>query len=180
MLLDLSASEFFMRLLEFTIPSLIVFLVSYLTIRRFLEDDYKKKLLEFKRETHQDLLPIRLQAYERLTLLMERLRADNLLMRLSEPGMNAAEFRYILEQSIKEEYAHNVAQQIYVSNQAWALITAVRDNLLRVVSNAHKEMTKDSTAADLGKLILQEMIQRNDQSAEHAIGFLKKEIELLF
>ncbi|MCB9245754.1 MAG: hypothetical protein H6606_04935 [Flavobacteriales bacterium] len=180
MLLEIQALDFFLRLLEFTIPALVVFLVTYITMRRFLEEEYKKKLLELKRESQQDLLPIRLQAYERLTLLMDRLKPDNLIMRLNEPDMNATVFKYVLEKNIRDEYAHNVAQQIYVSSQAWILVTAVKDEMLRIVSNAYKDMKEDSTGAELGKVILQEVIRRNDRSADEVIEFLKKEIELIF
>ncbi len=178
-LLEINTLDFFLRLLGFTIPAIVVFVVTYLTLRKFLEEDYKKKLLELRIESRAELTPLKLQAYERLTILMERLKPDALIMRLSDPAMNAIEFKSLLERTVKEEFAHNVAQQIYVSNQAWSIITRVIENLLTEINNAYKDMNENSTALDLGKAILSDLIKRNDQSNKEAIDFLKKEIELV-
>lgn len=178
-LLEINTMDFFLRLLGFTIPALVVFVVTYLTLRKFLEEDYKKKLVELRIESRAELTPLKLQAYERLTILMERLKPDALIMRLSDPTLNATQFKSLLEQNIKEEFGHNVAQQIYVSNQAWSVISRVKENLLIEISNAYKDMNEDSSSLDLGKAILSDLIQRNDNSNREAIDFLKKEIELV-
>ncbi len=176
---EISTTEFFLDLLRYIVPSVIVFLVTYLTLRKFLEEDYKSKLLDIKKNTNKELVPIKLQAYERLTLLLERLKPDNLIMRTNQTGMSATQFKALLEKSIKDEFLHNVTQQIYVSNQAWKLIGAVKENLLRTVSNCYKDMKESSTSVDLGKAILQQMMSKDDHLNEHAIDFLKKEIELV-
>jgi len=179
MFIEINTSQFFLDLLRYIIPSIIVFLVTYLTLRKFLEEDYKSKLLELKKESQKELIPIRLQAYERLTLLLERIKPDNLIVRLNQPNMSATQFKSILEHSVKEEFLHNVAQQIYVSNQAWKLITATKESLLRTINNCYKDMKESSTSVDFGKAILSEMMERNDRLSEQAIDFLKKEIELV-
>jgi hypothetical protein len=179
MLLEISALDVFYNILQFTIPAVVVFLVSYLTIRKFLEEDYKRKLLELKKDNQEAILPIKLQAYERLTLLLDRMKPDNLVLRTNEPNASAAAFKRILDNAVKDEFAHNVSQQLYVSKQAWALINAVKEQLLDMISASYKDLNEDSSGMELGRAILQEAMVRNDSSAQTAIEFLKREIELV-
>src|SRR6476469_8728042 len=74
--------------------------------------------------------PLRLQAYERLVLLAERIALPNLISRLSQPGLTARDMQFLLLESIKQEYEYNASQQIYVSQPAWEAIRSLRDQSL--------------------------------------------------
>lgn len=180
MILEINTLAVFVEMLQFIVPALVVFLVCYLLIRKFFEEEYKQKLLKLKTDQNDLLTPIKLQAYERLTLLLDRIRPENLILRMSDPKLRATEFKYVLERTINDEYAHNVSQQIYVSNQAWNLITGVKDHTLNVINNCYKDMKEGDSAVEFGKKILTEMMVRDDQSSQVAIDFLKKEMSIVF
>ncbi|MCB9241171.1 MAG: hypothetical protein H6608_08565 [Flavobacteriales bacterium] len=179
-LLEINSSNLFIDILQFTVPTLIVFLVTYLSLKKFLDEDYKRRQLELKSKLADELTPVKLQAYERLTILLERLKPDNLVLRLANTNINATEFRYLLIQQINDEFNHNVSQQIYVSDQAWTLIKAIRENTINQINDAYAGLREDARGTELGKNFLQLVVERNDQSAQQAIQFLKKEIDIVF
>ena len=117
-LLAVDSWDIFVETMQYMVPALVVFLVTYFTLKKMLDEDYRRKELEVKSKRSTDLTPMKLQAYERLTILLERIRLDNLVMRLADPNLSATAFMHRLSASINEEFNHNVSQQIFVSDQA--------------------------------------------------------------
>ena len=167
-------------ILKFIIPSIIVFSATYIMMRQFLEEDYKKKLLELKEKNAGTITPIKLQAYERLTILLERIAPDNLVMMLSQPRQTATELRLQIIHQVSEEFNHNISQQIYVSSQAWELIKIIREHVLTIVDDSYHALPENAKGTDLGKAILNELMNQKNHPTRGGIEFLKKEIELVF
>jgi len=178
--MDLSTTTVFVTILQFVIPALVVFLVTYLTLQKYLDEDLKRRKLELQEKKSEAIIPVKIQAYERVTILLERLKPDHLVLRLVHSNMNATQYKQVLLEAVSDEFNHNVSQQIYISDQAWTLIKAVKENTLNIIGSCYKDMTESSKATDLGKAILKEVMNRNDNSAQVAINFLKKEIDLVF
>lgn len=176
--LEIDFAQYGIQVIQFLLPALIVFGITYTLIKKFLEVDYRNKLLDIKKESQPHVLPARLQAYERLIIFLERISPDNLVLRQAKAGESAANFRLRLIQSINEEFNHNIAQQLYVSNQAWTLIKAVKEQIIGIIENAYKDMNESSKGPDLGTQIMKDMMQRKENVCQIAIEFLKKEIEI--
>jgi len=98
---------------------------------------------------------MQLQAYERLLLLTDRIALPNLISRLNQPGLTAQEMQQILLQSIKEEFNHNITQQVYVSNDAWTAIKTLKDQNMLVINQFANAMPPNATALDLNKRLLE-------------------------
>jgi hypothetical protein len=171
---------FFLEILHFMVPALIVFLVAYFILKKMLNEDFRRKALTLKSDRSKELNSIRLQAYERYTILLERMRLDNLVMRLANPNHTAAEFMQQLTQSITDEFNHNISQQIYVSDQAWQMINLSREDAMQTINTCFQKMDENSKATDLGKSILTELANSKKNMAATTIGFLKKELDLVF
>ena len=111
--------------------------VAYLIIKRFVENEQKKSLLELKKmqamETLKVVNPIRLQAYERLALFLERISPNSLVLRCYQPGMDLKVLQGVLTKNIRDEFEHNLSQQVYVSSEAW--------NRIKEAKEETKEMT---------------------------------------
>lgn len=178
--MEVSTTQVFITILQFIIPALVVFVVTYLTLQKYMEEDLKRRKLELQIKKSESLNPVKIEAYERMTILLERMKPDNLVIRHIDPNLSATQFRQILNTSVNDEFNHNVSQQLYISDQAWTLIKAVKENTLNIITACYKDMAEDAKATDLGKAILSEMNERNDNSAQVAINFLKKEIDLVF
>ena len=172
--------QFFIDIMQFLLPAVIVFLVTYFTLKKMLDEDFKRKTLEAKIKRGDELTPIKLQAYERFTILLERIRLDNLVMRLADPANSAAEFRLMLTQSVHDEFNHNISQQLYVSEQAWQMIKLSKEEALQIIDKSYAEMSETAMATDLGKSILTKLENSKSNVAAATIGFLKKELDLVF
>jgi hypothetical protein len=110
--------------------------------------------------------PLRLQAYERLVLLCERIALPNLISRVSQPGFSAREMQMLLIDSIKQEYEYNASQQIYVSEQAWTAIRSLRDQNLLMINTIAKSLPQDASASDLNRQIIEAMMHE-EKAALH-------------
>src|ERR1700741_2896889 len=101
-------------LVKILIPASIVLYAAYLIVRSFIMRELELKKLEIRARGIETVLPSRLQAYERMTLFLERTAPQNLLVRINAPGLSAREFHRLLLDEIRNEYNHNVSQQIYI------------------------------------------------------------------
>jgi hypothetical protein len=113
----------------------------------------------FKKETRREIASdhskqVMLQAYERLTLLANRIALPNLITRLNVPDAAARDMQMLLLQTIREEFEFNISQQIYVSNSAWNALKTLRDQNLLIVNQIASALPANATGGDLNKIIL--------------------------
>lgn len=170
----------FLDLLKIIIPSLLVFLTSYYVLRNYLDNDYKKQLLEIKSDAIKATLPMRLQAYERCTLFLDRISPNNLLVRVQGTSMSAKELQSILLGTIRQEFEHNVTQQLYVSAQAWEVITSVKEETVRMINNATMGLAPQASGLDLSKTILEHLAKQEQNPYLIAVAIMKNEVQKLF
>jgi hypothetical protein len=170
----------FLEILKYTLPALIVFLTAWFLIRKFLENDLKMKRADLMLKNEQYIIPIRLQAYERLVLFMERISPESILMRLNRQGMTSQELHSELLAAIRSEFEHNLSQQIYVSRESWEVIKNARSNLLNIINNAAKSIEPGSPSIKLSQTILETIIENENSPTDIAIDYIKKELRELF
>jgi hypothetical protein len=112
--------------------------------------------------------PLKLQAFERLVILCERISLPNLISRTSAPDLTAREMQYMLVENIKQEFEYNTSQQIYVSQQAWEAVRNLRDQTLLIINSIARTLPSDAKAHDLNKGLL-EAIMHQDNAALHTL-----------
>ena len=112
--------------------------------------------------------PLKLQAYERLVLLCERISLPNLISRVNRPDLSARDMQYMLIENVKQEFDYNASQQIYVSQKAWEAVRNLRDQTLLVINSIAKTLPPDAKANDLNKGLL-ENIMHEENAALHTI-----------
>lgn len=112
--------------------------------------------------------PLKLQAYERLVILCERISLPNLISRVNQPDLSAREMQYMLLENIKQEFEYNTSQQIYVSQTAWEAVRNLRDQSLLIINTIAKTLSPDASAKDLNKGIL-EAIMSQENAALHTL-----------
>jgi hypothetical protein len=152
----------------------------YLTIITVADKVFEKQKHDIRSKNTEITLPLRLQAYERMCLFLERITPNNLLLRLVPSAGNALELQQILLHEIREEYNHNLAQQLYMSIDAWDQITNAMNEIVSVINQAAVEAEPDAPASDLAKKIFAQVIQQEVQPPSHALKFIKKELQALF
>lgn len=168
-----------LQTLLYFIPAALVLFACYLMITRHLENDQKLKMLEFRKSINKDTLPLKLQAYERLIVFLERINPSSLLLRLNQPGLAAPQLYHDILTSIRAEYDHNVSQQLYVSPEAWNVVKKAKDDVTHVINIAMQNVGDNRSGAELGRLILELMIKHNNVPTERALEYLRQEGKLL-
>jgi len=137
---------------------------------------YGLRMLEAKSRTAKELTPLRLQAYERLVLLVERINPANMLPRIHEPELSAADFAHILINEIRSEYQHNLTQQLYVSDAAWEVTRQLKENTVALIRNALSGLPPDAKARELGTAILAHLATLAHNPYELAVKTIKNEL----
>ena len=166
--------------IKILVPASIVLYGAYLLVRMFIQKEVNLKKLEVRSKSIETVLPNRLQAYERMALFLERISPQNLLVRLSTVGMTSKEFHQLLLSEIRNEYNHNVAQQVYISEDVWNLIKNAKEDLILSINDAAGEMILESTSLDLSRKIFEKSINKQVDPIAHALSELKKEIQQTF
>ena len=170
-------------IIEFTkllLPAAIVLYAMYLVVKSFLTKELEKKMLELKTKNTDTILPIRLQAYERICLFLERMSPNNLIPRLNKGELSAREFQHVILNEIREEFNHNVSQQVYMSSEAWNNVRNSKEDLKVTVNNAAEAVGDDGTSIDLAKEILEMYAARENDPLSDALEYLKDEIRQYF
>ncbi|MBK9257992.1 MAG: hypothetical protein IPM42_21280 [Saprospiraceae bacterium] len=124
------------EIVKITLPALIVFLTVYFLFTRFLQQQYNLENLKFKQNQSSGVIPLKLQAYERLIMLCERISIQQLSFRLSHVDMDANAIRQSMLIAIQQEYDHNLTQQLYVSENLWQIVTLAKNQIQEVVSKS--------------------------------------------
>jgi hypothetical protein len=144
-----------LEIFKYTLPALIVFLTVYYLMRSYINGQLNMQQLKNRTEQDKFSLPLRLQAYERLILLCERLYVDSLLLRLRKQNMSGPELKNLLMLAVKQEFDHNLAQQLYVSSKLWEIITTAKDQVLDQLYLAERNVSgqdADAYSAELLRL----------------------------
>ena len=169
-----------LELLKYTLPALVVFLTAFIMFRGFIQQEENRVRKEISDRNRKTVLPIRLQAYERLALLLERISPESIIMRINKPGMTAKELYSELLSSIRAEFDHNISQQVYISNEAWELIISARGKVINLLNNASAQVKDEATALTLSQKIFELTMELKAQPINDAMQFLKKEMEQFY
>lgn len=165
-----------LEILKYTLPSLIVLCVTYMIVSKFLTQETTRKQLALFHETQNITLPMRLQAYERLTLYVERISPRNLLNRVYQKDMNVAVYAAILSETIKNEFEHNLAQQIYVSRGVWETVRTVKEQEINIINAMARQLDPEAPAKELHKKILDYVLTDDgEQPSEVALSIISDE-----
>ena len=166
------------------LPSVVVFLTCFLLIKRYLEHLDKKTTVdhnaELKKESLKTILPLRLQAYERLVLYLERISPNSLVMRTYKAGMSARLLQADMTKAIREEYEHNITQQVYVSASVWQMSKQAKEETIKLINISAGHLHPDATALDLSQIILENCAKIDKLPTDIAISYAKSEIHKMF
>jgi len=170
----------FLDILKYILPSSIVFLAVYLVLKKHLETQLKSQIVAGKQGLQGTVLPIRLQAYERMVLLLERISPQNLVMRVNNNTASAAQLHQELLTSIRAEYEHNLTQQVYVSKGAWEAVKRAKEETIKLINIAATKVNDTSKGVELSKTILELSMQMDKIPTQVAIDFIKEEARTFF
>ena len=166
------------EVLAFTLPAVVTGLLAMYFFKTQVSSDDKRRNYLIRKEGQKIALPLRLQAYERLTIFLERISPSKLLLRVKPAGKDVEKYAQKLIEVIEQEFDHNLAQQIYVSDTAWKAVKTSKSVMVKIIRSAvEKEEVKEPAA-------LQEEIMKatlkNEGPTQAALAFLRLEVQKLF
>jgi hypothetical protein len=172
--------ETVLEILKYILPSMIMFGALYFVMNRFLDTEHRKQLAVLKKESISITTPLRLQAYERFVLFLERIVVDKLILRVNRPGMDANFLKAALLKTVEEEFSHNLTQQLYISASTYETVKQAKEETIKIINVAGAKLPSNAKGAELAKNIFEIVTSLEKQPAQFAILTLKKEIRQLF
>lgn len=144
----------FLEVLKFTLPALVVFMTTYFLFRQYFDNQFRLKQIEMREMQIKGSLPLKLQSYERLALLFERISLPSMVFRMQLPDMTVRELQAGLLVTVQQEFDHNLAQQIYVSATLWEVLVKAKEQNQQIISLLASEFDPNSPASKFVDKIL--------------------------
>ena len=133
-----------------------------------------------KGEVSGKTIQIRLQAYERIVLFLERISPQQLVLRVDSGEMDMDRYHRILLQAIREEFEHNTAQQIYISAKAWDLVKSAKESVVQLINTSKDDLKDGAPAFELASKIVEVNMLEGSKQINGATIFVKREVMELF
>ena len=156
--------------------------IYYLLTKRYFDNQQKTQMLQMRIDEHREAVklvtPIRLQAYERMALYLERISPESLVLRCYQPGMDTKLLQGVMTKTIRDEWEHNLSQQVYISSEAWRRIRQAKDEMMGVINSAAITIPDDADPTRLASAIFATIAEGQVPTAS-ALEFLKQEMREL-
>lgn len=167
-------SDRIIDLFLFAIPALITGMIAYYFFKEHTKNEDGRRRYLLHKDMQVNAMPLRLQAYERMAIFLERITPSKLLIRVAPTSSNKEDYESLLISSIEQEFEHNLSQQIYVSDDCWNIITAAKNATIQLIRKASL-LEKTATANKLREVVLMEMMEKRAPS-DAALSFIKQEV----
>ncbi len=168
--------ETILEIVKYIIPALVVALTAYLMMKSFIDKEISRKKVDLKITNSKLITPVRLQAYERIVLFLERISPETLFVRLYKPGINTEQLHKIILQTVRNEYEHNLSQQVYVSEELWESVKTAKESVLRLINTAASSQKARENAQQFSKMVIEAYNTVDTKPTESAIELAKNEI----
>lgn len=165
------------QLFAYLLPAVVTGAVAFYFFRLHTNNEEGRRRYLLHKDSQKNTLPVRLQAYERMALFLERIAIPSLVVRVAPKSNNKNDYENLLVKSIEIEFEHNLSQQIYLSDECWNIIKAAKSATIQTIRKAG--MSESDSADKLREDILNETMDRQSPSAT-ALSFIKKEISALW
>jgi len=148
-------------------------------LRKFLERDIQIRSMEERQDRLKESVPLKLQAYERMILFLERISPNSLLVRVHRGGMAAGQLQSDLVATVRAEFEHNLSQQIYISEQSWEEVKNAKEDTIRIINNAFSVVGNNASGIQMSTQIFEQVLKLEIIPTQKAIDFLKSEARKL-
>ncbi|MEO9513686.1 MAG: hypothetical protein ABJN84_17365 [Flavobacteriaceae bacterium] len=161
------------QLFAFLLPAVVTGAVAFYFFRLHTKNEDGRRRFLLHKDSQKDTLPIRLQAYERMVLFLERISINSLVVRVSPKSKDKTEYENLLIKQVETEFDHNLSQQIYMSEECWNIIKAAKNATIQIIRSAG--MSETDSPDKLREDILNQTMEKQSPSAT-ALAFVKNEV----
>ncbi len=168
--------ETFLEILKYILPSVVVMVGVYFMMDKIFKQESKRRDFEMFKMQKDLVLPRRLAAYERLTLFLQRIQPESMLTRFQFDKMNAVQLQQLLLQSVRTEFEHNMAQQVYVSQKVWGLVLNSRESICQLINMAAAKCQPEAEAMELAQNLLEMYAFSDETPIDLAMAQMRREV----
>jgi len=161
------------------LPVAIVGYILYRLVQEFLKKEERLKLIDKKVQNNQTIVPLKLQALERMIILLERMKPNNMVLRFYKPGMNVQFLHAELLKNIRSEMEHNVSQQLYLENNTWKMILLAKEEVVQIINAISTTVDPNDSGEILCKRIIEHFHSLEKTSINKALDLVKQELRVL-
>lgn len=158
----------------YAIPALITGIVAYYFFREHTKNEEGRRRFLLQKDMQVNTMPLRLQAYERMAIFLERITPSKLLVRVHPISSDKDSYADLLVANVEQEFEHNLSQQIYVSDDCWKIISAAKNATIQLIRKA-SALEKTDTANKLREVVLTDLMEKRPPS-DAALAFIKQEV----
>lgn len=167
-------SDRIIELLFSLLPAVAVGAIAFYFFQQHMENEERRRRFLLKRDLQREALPLRLQAYERMSLFLERIAPSKLVLRVLPTSATKEDYEALLIANIEQEFEHNLSQQIYVTEECWSVIMAAKNATIQLVRRS-TQLEKTDSAEKLREVILTELADKQVPSTT-ALSYIKREV----
>ncbi|MCH1613236.1 MAG: hypothetical protein L7S72_08065 [Flavobacteriales bacterium] len=160
-----------------SIPLAGILVATYLMLQHFQNKSAFEKEKEIDIQKTKTFFPLQIQAYERVILFLERIDPNNMIIRTHKNGMNAITLHRELLKIVREEYTHNMSQQIYIHPKSWKTVLNAKDETIQILNVAVNNLSADSSGLDLSAKIFESIASKKNSPTENARNSIVKEFQ---
>ena len=168
------------EILKYSAPLIIILIVVLIILRNFSEREKTRLRFEVIRGNNKLLTPVRLQSYERLVLLLERIRPDAVALRVKKANLNPKQIQILMLETVRKEFNHNLSQQIYISNETWSAIVNAKEQVIRLINLTGTRMKAESSSGEFIMTLIEIYNELETKPIENTIRLVKREAEKFF
>ena len=172
--------EVFLELMQYTVPSIVMFVFTLLLVRWFLKSENDRRKQEFLLGQNKNSLPMRIAAYERLTLFLERISAESIIIREQPHALTVKEFQANLLRAIRTEYEHNMAMQVHLPSGTWLLVRNAKEEMIKIINISANLVKPDEVSMALAKTVLEQYPGTAAYHFKKALDMLKTDVQSFY
>ncbi|MCA0959500.1 hypothetical protein LCL86_10635 [Muricauda ruestringensis] len=166
-----------LQLFAYLLPAVVTGAVAFYFFRLHTRNEDGRRRFLLQKDSQKETLPIRLQAYERMALFLERITLNNLVVRVAPKGKHKSDYENLLIKQIENEFEHNLSQQIYMSDSCWNIIKTAKNTTIQIIRSAG--MSETDSPDKLREDILNQTMEKESPS-NAALAYVKKEVSDLW
>ncbi|MBO7572601.1 MAG: hypothetical protein J6T48_10680 [Bacteroidales bacterium] len=168
------------EILIVTIPTVVVAATAVIVLRMMLKKDIETKKIQVVLQNQKTITPLRLQAYERIILFLERISPNSVIVRLQTPNMTVQELHRQMLITIRAEFEHNLSQQLYVSSEAWEATRNAKERTIQMLNMCLQGLNSMDNAMVYSQAVFEKLIEIEKSPTQEALELIKKEVRTLF
>lgn len=149
----------------------------YVVMRKMFNQEDERRSFEVRRANRDVVLPVRLRAYERIVIFLERTTPESILVRFNFDNLNVVQLQQMLIKAVRDEYEHNISQQIYVSKEAWSLVANARESIVQLINTCAAQIAPQAPAMELAQALLATYASADNTPTQLAINYINSEVK---